>query len=60
MIITETGWSDDGQLNDDGRIEYIKSHLKELLICMNRNECNLKAYIGKFKLEWLDTIPIHC
>lgn len=30
VIITENGWSDDGQLQDDGRIEYLKLHLASI------------------------------
>lgn len=52
VIITETGWSDEGELNDDGRVEYLRSHLIELLTCINRDECNLKGYIGKLKLDF--------
>lgn len=24
LIVTENGWSDDGELNDEGRIEYYR------------------------------------
>lgn len=47
VIITENGWSDDGRLNDEGRIEYLKDHLSELLKIIHNKECNLKAYTGK-------------
>lgn len=46
VIITENGWSDDGQLNDDGRIDYLRQHLKEILNAIVNDECNLKAYTG--------------
>lgn len=44
MIITENGWSDDGRLNDEGRIEYLKAHLTEFLDAIINDNCNLKAY----------------
>jgi len=35
IIITENGWSDGGQLNDDDRIEYMKAHLQAVLNAIN-------------------------
>lgn len=31
MEINENGWPDEGTLNDQGRIEYLRSHLKATL-----------------------------
>lgn len=31
VIITENGWSDEGELNDLGRIDYMRDHLKAVL-----------------------------
>lgn len=45
-MITENGWSDDGQLDDQDRIEYIRSHLDEILNIVLNEECNLKGYTG--------------
>lgn len=46
VIITESGWSDDGQLDDVDRIEYYRSHLEEVLTVVLNGECNVKAYTG--------------
>lgn len=45
-MITENGWSDDGQLDDQDRIEYMRSHLDEILDIVLNDECNLKGYTG--------------
>lgn len=42
-IITENGWSDDGQLIDDGRITYIRDHLQAVLDARN-DGCNVTGY----------------
>lgn len=47
VIITENGWSDEGQLNDTGRVEYYRSYLEEILTVVLNKECNLKGYAGK-------------
>lgn len=47
VLLAEIGWSDDGQLNDDGRIEYLRDHLKQALDAIRRDECNLKAFTGE-------------
>lgn len=31
VIITENGWSDEGQVNDTGRIDYMRDHLNAIL-----------------------------
>lgn len=49
VIVTENGWSDDGEMNDDGRIEYLREHLKQILDVVLNDECDLKAYTGDCK-----------
>uniref|UniRef100_A0A1B0CYE3 Uncharacterized protein n=1 Tax=Phlebotomus papatasi TaxID=29031 RepID=A0A1B0CYE3_PHLPP len=44
VIITENGWSDDGQLDDIERIEYLKRHLKEILGAIQQDGCNVKGH----------------
>jgi len=44
VIITENGWSDAGGLNDEGRIEYLRTHLTEILKVVVNEECNLTGY----------------
>lgn len=44
VIITENGWSDDGQLNDVGRIDYLKVHLQAILEARTVDECNVTGY----------------
>lgn len=53
VMITENGWSDDGQLNDDERIEYFKEHLIAVAKAINVEKCNVIGYtawsiIGEF------------
>ncbi|XP_055371475.1 myrosinase 1-like [Condylostylus longicornis] len=43
VMITENGFSDDGQLNDDDRIQYIKDHLNAILDAIDQG-CNVTAY----------------
>lgn len=44
VIITENGWSDDGELNDVGRIDYLKSHLQATLEARIVDGCNVTGY----------------
>lgn len=44
VLITENGWSDDGELNDDGRIEYLRNHLIALAQAINEDHCNVIGY----------------
>lgn len=46
VFITENGWSDDGNLDDRGRISYLHDHLQQILEVVLNNECNLKGYTG--------------
>lgn len=56
VIITENGWSDDGELEDDGRIDYLRSHLEAVSKAINEDGCDVIGYtawsiIDNF--EWL-------
>lgn len=56
VIITENGWSDDGELNDDSRIDFLKCHLTAISKAINDEGCNVLGYtawsiIDNF--EWL-------
>lgn len=42
-MITENGWSDDGQLNDIGRINYMQLHLKAILEAREMG-CDVTGY----------------
>ncbi|XP_055842672.1 myrosinase 1-like [Episyrphus balteatus] len=41
--ITENGWSDSGELNDDKRLKYYKSHIQAVLNAIN-DGCNVTSY----------------
>ncbi|XP_055855092.1 myrosinase 1-like [Episyrphus balteatus] len=41
--ITENGWPDSGEINDDERINYFKSHIQAVLNAVN-DGCNTTAY----------------
>lgn len=44
VMITENGWSDDGQLDDEERVEYLKVHLAAITKAINDDKCNVVAY----------------
>ncbi|CRK95547.1 CLUMA_CG009012, isoform A [Clunio marinus] len=44
VLITENGWSDDGRLDDNDRIEYLKSHLISVSKAINEDKCNVIGY----------------
>lgn len=44
VMITENGWSDDGQLNDDDRVEYLKAHLASVARAIRDDDCKVVAY----------------
>lgn len=48
MYITENGWSDRGQIEDNDRIEYLRDHLQQIQDVILKNETNLKGYAGYF------------
>lgn len=46
VILAEIGWSDDGEMNDDGRIAYLREHLQQALDVVRNDGCDLKAFTG--------------
>lgn len=44
IIITENGWSDDGELEDTGRIEYLRGHLQAVLDARLIDGCNVTGH----------------
>ena len=51
----ENGVSDANIVNDNMRIQYLYAYMKEVLIAMKRDKCNIKAYtIWSFldSFEW--------
>lgn len=56
VLITENGWSDDGEIEDDDRVEYLKSHLIAVAKAINENDCNVIGWTGWSiidNFEWL-------
>lgn len=56
VYITENGWSDDGEMEDNDRIEYVRDHLVSVSKAINEDGCNVIGYtvwsiIDNF--EWL-------
>lgn len=55
--ITENGWSDDGQLDDEGRVRYYREHLNEVLKAIKCDGLKVTQYyawsiIDNF--EWME------
>lgn len=44
VFITENGWSDAGQLNDNDRIEYFKTHMDAVLKAIYEDHCKVIGY----------------
>ncbi|RZF43906.1 hypothetical protein LSTR_LSTR007242 [Laodelphax striatellus] len=44
IIVTENGFSDKGELNDDDRIRYYSSYLQELSKAIKDDKCNVIGY----------------
>lgn len=44
VMITENGWSDAGQIDDNDRVDYIKAHLAAMSRAINNDNCNIVAY----------------
>ena len=44
VFITENGWGDDRRLNDDHRIDYLKTHLIAISDAINKDKCNVIGY----------------
>jgi beta-glucosidase/6-phospho-beta-glucosidase/beta-galactosidase len=56
VLITENGWSDNGELEDNDRIDYLKSHLIAVSKAISEDGCNVIGHttwsiIDNF--EWL-------
>lgn len=45
VMITENGWSDDGTLNDERRVNYLKHHLNSVSKAIYEDNCNIVAYM---------------
>jgi len=61
LFISENGWSDDGELEDNGRIQYLKDHLASVSKAID-DGCNVIGYavwsiIDNF--EWLEGYTEH-
>lgn len=54
-IITENGWSDDGELEDDNRVEYLRLHLNAILeaIDAGANVSGHTTWSAVDNFEWL-------
>lgn len=46
VILLENGWSDKGEMKDDGRISYFHDHLERVLDAILNDGCNIKGYSG--------------
>lgn len=46
VFITESGWADQGEMEDTNRIEYLHDHLLQVLDIVLNSKCNLKGYTG--------------
>lgn len=62
ILITENGWSDDGQLEDVDRINYLKGHLSEVLkvkMCLGANIVGYGVWSLLDNFEWLSGYTEH-
>lgn len=44
VMITENGWSDDGQLDDVDRVDYLRAHLASVVRAIRDDGCKIVAY----------------
>ena len=44
VFISENGWSDDGEMEDDGRIKYLSDHIVSVAKAINEDNCNVIGY----------------
>lgn len=44
VIVTENGWSDNGQLIDLDRIEYLRRHVQAVLDATVEDKCRVTGY----------------
>lgn len=45
-MVLENGYSDTGETNDYGRIEYFREHLQQILKAIHNDGCDVRAYSG--------------
>lgn len=60
MIITENGWAEDAEIEDNDRIEFLHDHLQQIQDVILNNECNLKGYTGILIKNNLNLDFFHC
>lgn len=46
VFITENGWPDTDELQDDSRIEFLQKHLQQIQHAIFVDKCNVKGYAG--------------
>jgi beta-glucosidase/6-phospho-beta-glucosidase/beta-galactosidase len=44
VMITENGWSDEGEIEDNDRVDYLKAHLSAMSKAIKDDGCNVVAY----------------
>ena len=44
VMITENGWSDEGEIQDDDRVDYLKAHLAAVSTAITEKNCKVVAY----------------
>ncbi|XP_063701294.1 myrosinase 1-like [Culicoides brevitarsis] len=62
ILITENGWSDQGQLKDDDRIDYLRRHLLEVMKvkeCIGANIIGYGIWSLLDNFEWLSGFTEH-
>lgn len=55
LYVTENGFGDDGQMDDQERIHYYRSYTNEMLKAIHLDNCNVKGYFAwslMDNLEW--------
>nr|BAG71912.1 beta-glucosidase [Corbicula japonica] len=55
LYVTENGFGDNGELDDQGRISYYRSYTNEMLKAIHHDQCNVKGYMAwslMDNLEW--------
>lgn len=51
VLISENGWCDDGEIDDNNRIGYFIDHLNAVALAVNEDDCNVIGYITKSLLD---------
>ena len=67
VMITENGWSDEGEIEDDDRVDYLKAHLAAVSTAITEKNCKVIGYTVwslTDNLEWsrgfTERFGIHC